>query len=116
MDAASEIAVAKDNVARGSGSASMSAMSVGDKSKSNAKCGYRNSESHNANGLTTEARQKFCKAFGKGCDKCGLDNHISVACRADKIKKRRDEKAKKCQLWRGHRPALESRRVSNSWH
>ena len=61
MDAASEIAVAKDNVAEASGSAFMCAMSGGDKSKSNAKCGYCNSESHNANGFTTGARQKFVR-------------------------------------------------------
>ena len=63
VDAASEIAVAKDNVAEASGSVSMNAMSGGDKLKSNAKCGYCNTESHNANGLTSEAGQKFCKAF-----------------------------------------------------
>ena len=56
VDAASEIAVAKDNVAEASGSASMSAMSGGDKSKSNAKCGFCNSDSHNANGFNAEAR------------------------------------------------------------
>ena len=65
VDAASEIAVAKDNVAEASGSASMSAMSGGDKSKANATCGFCNTTSHNANGFSEEARQKFCKAFGK---------------------------------------------------
>ena len=59
VDAASEIAVDKDNVAEASGSASMSAMSGGD--KSNAKCGFYNSESHNANGFTAEARQKILR-------------------------------------------------------
>ena len=73
-------------------------LSGGDRSKSNAKYGYCNSESYNANLFTTEACQKFCKAFKKRCNKYGLDNHISVACRADKLKKCREEKAKKASV------------------
>ena len=69
VDAASEIAIAKDNVAEASRSASMSAMSSGDKSKSNGKCGFCNLDSHNAYGFNAEACQKLCKAFGKLCDK-----------------------------------------------
>ena len=69
VDAASEIAVAKDNVAEASAT-SMCAMSGSDKFKANATCGFCNSNSHNANGFTEEVCQKFCKAFGKTCDKC----------------------------------------------
>ena len=96
VDAASEIAVAKDNVAEASGSASMCAMSLGDKSK--ATCWYCNSNSHNENRFSEEVCRKFCKAFGKRCEKCGRDNHTSAACRADQIKKRREDKAKKATV------------------
>ena len=40
LDAASEIAVANDNMAEASSSASTCAMSGGDKSKANATCGF----------------------------------------------------------------------------
>ena len=98
VDAASEIAVAKDNVAEASGTLSMCAMSGGDKTKTNATCGFCNSNSHNANGFTEEVRQKFWKAFGKTCDKCQKINHISAACKSDQIRKRRDDKAKKATV------------------
>ena len=42
LDAASEIAVANDNMAEASSSAFMCAMSGGDKSKANATCGFCN--------------------------------------------------------------------------
>ena len=96
VDTASEIAVAKDNAAESSGSVSMNKTSGGDKSKS--KCGYCNTGSHNSSGFLTEARKKLCKAWVKKCDKYGLKNHIIAACRADKIKKRREEKGKKASL------------------
>ena len=95
VDAASEIAVAKYNVAEASGASSMCAMSGGDKTKANATCGFCNSNSHNANGFTEEVRRKFCKAFGKTCDKCQKINHISAACKSDQIRKRREDNAKK---------------------
>ena len=74
----------------------MNKTSGGDKSKS--KCGYCNTGSHNSSGFLTEARKKLCKAWVKKCDKYGLENHIIAACRADKIKKRREEKGKKASL------------------
>ena len=93
VDAASEISVAKDNVAEASGTLSVRAMSAGDKTKTNATCGFCASKSHNENGFTEEVRRKFCKAFGKICDKCQKINHILEACKSDQIKKRREDNA-----------------------
>ena len=59
VDAASEIAVAKDNAAESGGSVTMNKTSGGDKSKS--KCGYCNTDFHNSSGFLTEARQKLSK-------------------------------------------------------
>ena len=96
VDAASEISTAKDNVAEASNT-SMFAMS-GDKNKANAICGFCNTTSHNANGFSEEMRKKFCKAYGRTCDKCQKINHISAACKSEQIKKRREENKKKATV------------------
>ena len=96
VDAASEIAVAKDNAAESVGDLSMNQISGGDKSKS--RCGYCSTDFHNSSGFLTEARKKLCKAWGKKCDTCGLENHISTACRADKVKKCSEERGKKASV------------------
>ena len=95
VDAASEIATAKDNETK-AGNTSMCAMS-GDKTKAPAtgNCGFCNTTSHNAHGFSDEMRKKYCKAYGRTCDKCQKLNHLSAACRTDQIKKRRDENKRK---------------------
>ena len=65
VDAASEIAVAKDNFAEASGTLSVCAMSAGDQTKTNATCGFCASKSQNENGYTEDVCRKFCRAFGK---------------------------------------------------
>ena len=106
VDAASEIAVAKDNAAESVGALSMNQISGGDKSKS--RCGYCKTDSHNSSGILTEARKKLCKAWDKKCDTCGLENHISAAFRADKIKKHHEERGKKAIVKEATAVALEA--------
>ena len=45
--------------------------------------------------IEVEVRKKLCKAWGKRCDKCGGENHVKAACRADQFKKRREERQNK---------------------
>ena len=95
VDAASEIATAKDNVAE-AGNTSICAMS-GDKTKAPAtgNCGFCGTTSHNAHGFSDDMRKKYCKAYGRMCDKCQKLNHFSTVCKTDRIKKRRDENKRK---------------------
>ena len=63
VDAASEIAVAKDNASESVGALSMNQISGGDKSKS--RCGYCKTDSHNSSGILTEARKNYAKHGAK---------------------------------------------------
>ena len=90
VDAASEISTAKDNVAEAS-TTSMCA-------KANTICGFCIKISHNANGFTEEVWKKFCKAYGKTCNKCQKINHLSAACKSVQIKKQREENKKKASV------------------
>ena len=70
VNAASEIAFAKDNATESVGSSSMNQMSGGEKPKS--KCCFCNTESHNSSEFLADARKNIAKHGVKSVTLLGL--------------------------------------------